>query len=649
MNIRLTLALLLAIFLAGQTKKAVAQSSDVRVSDIRNLTRIIDYYLNFLEGDAKAIKLQIVYKSDTKSYTISFVDSKNDTIQLQEPADLAYFRDKLNGLYNKVYKADDTSAVRTLSEQSILDLFYAVYTIKSSWDEKAPESGILKLGQNVIVFNDDFPNTFSTSRERERIIRIASDTISLYRNKMNIADSQFVKSAKDSYDVADVNDIILQFRNPGFTPNIDSIRLKKDATQKRHWTEELKHLYEKYSSSRNEFQNRVKDLRLNRIFVVRQITFKIERGFIEDVHVEVENEYGGTDWYDNIVPIGFSSVYNLKNISTQKLFIRKNGREFKNTYIYLSDIISSYDFLEDLLTRDYAPADTAVNRINPNQHPFITLSRERLIRLIDSRIYTDLTGLDEKSPNGLVQIELSRRFNFLTNRQQNGFLRGDRGIINYLYLYGALTKFEQKLKRLPLQNTLNVQNGAISSPNYVSNLNLRQYENFHLGLDVNLFIFNWKDGKLFFTFDFGARYGHTPIIDTIKRFNASGQLYTPDITEINQFAAHTFTIFPKLKIEFISQRRIGFSLGYQYNITYLFSSNRFKQIVSPEKSDLSSWITDRRSRGSHQTDLDVRLMVSQNNDDFLFFRSRFYWQRGDANTFFPQFQLGYNYNIILKR
>lgn len=649
MYIRLTLALLISIFLAGQTKKAVAQSSDVRVSDIRNLTRIVDYYLNFLEGDAKAIKLLIVYKSDTKSYTISFADSTKDTIQLKEPADLAYFRDKLNGLYNKVYKADDTSAVRTLSDESILDLFYAVYTIKSSWDEKAPESGILKLGQNVIVFNDDFPNTFSTSRERERIIRIASDTISLYRNKMNIADSQFVRAAKDSYDVADVKDIILQFRNPGFTPNIDSIRLKNDTTQKRHWTEKLKHLYEKYSSARNEFQNRVKDLRTDRIFVVRQITFKIERGFMEDVHVEVENEYGGTDWYDNIVPIGFSSIYNYKNIARQKLYIRRNGKEFLNTYIYLSDVIGNYDFLEDLLTRDYAPADTAVNRINPNQQPYITLSRERLIRLLDSRIYTDLAGLDETSPNGLVQIELSRRFNFLTNRTQNWGKRGDKGILNFVYLYGALTKIEKKLKRLPLQNALHVQNGIIATPNYVSNLSLRQYENFSLGMDVNLFLFNWKDGKLFLTFDFGTRYGHTPVEDTIKRLNASGQFYTPDNTERNQFSAHTFSIYPRLKIEFISQRRIGFTLSYQYNTTYLFSSNQFKQVVSTQKSDLNTWVTERRARGSHQTDLDVRLLVSQNNDDFLFFRSRFYWQRGDANTFFPQLQLGYNYNIIFKR
>lgn len=404
-----------------------------------------------------------------------------------------------------------------------------------------------------------------------------------------------------------------------------------------------------YQTKMSEYIAEIKQISKEGVFPIKRVTIKIERGFIEDIHVEVENERGTTDWYDNIIPIGFSSMNNIKSLGRVKLFIRKDKRTNYNNYIYLSDVLGNYDINEELQTRDYAPADTVLNDIDPLVNPHIIFRRESRINLFESRIYSDLAGLDDKSPNGLLQIEVARRFNFLTNRLQYGGNRADWGCLNYLYIYGTLSKIDQKLRRLPLNNAYVVENNTIISPDYATNLNLRQYENASLGIDVNGLIHNYKDGKFIVYADAGIRYGHIPILDTVKMLNDNGDLVKPTIEDDIYKQAHTVTLSPKAKFEYISERRLGFTVSYQYNYSWLFSNNDFKQITSMTKSDLSDTRRERSSRQSHQFCFEVRILTGKMDNDNLFLRSRFFVQQGDANTFFSQIQIGYNYNLIFKK
>ncbi len=404
-----------------------------------------------------------------------------------------------------------------------------------------------------------------------------------------------------------------------------------------------------YHLKRVEQKQLSKKFHANKTFLIRNITIKIERGFIEDVHVEIENDHNGTDWYDNVIPIGISSLNNIKSLGNMRLIIRKPKVSNQKDFVFLSDILGNYDINEELQTRDYAPADTVINNLDPTIDRFIIYRRERRINLFESRIYSDLAGLDDKSPNGLLQIEVARRFNFLTNRLQYGGNRADWGYLNYLYIYGTLSKIDQKLRRLPLNNAYVVENNTIISPDYATNLSLRQYENASLGIDVNGLIHNYKDGKFIVYADAGIRYGHIPILDTVKMLNDNGELVKPTIENDIYKQAHTVTVSPKAKFEYISERRLGFTLSYQYNYSWLFSNNDFKQITSLTKSDLSDTRRERSSRQSHQFCFEVRVLTGNKDNDNLFLRSRFFIQQGDANTFFPQIQIGYNYNLIFKQ
>jgi hypothetical protein len=400
-----------------------------------------------------------------------------------------------------------------------------------------------------------------------------------------------------------------------------------------------------FNTARKELESVQAYMRAKQIHPIEKISLQFERGHIERVQAWVRNEQGSLDIYENIYAIGFSSINNLKAFHSTRLFIRKSVRANFTNGIYLSDVLGNYDNVLDLFTRDYSPGDTVINEIPPATGP-VTLYKEKNIRLFESKIYTDLQGIEEDAPNGLVQIEVNRKFNLNTFRWQVG-PRMDVSWFSYMNVFGAINKIENKSKELVLRNQNAVENGVIVSPSYATNLDIRRYENASLGVDLNAFLFDWPDMKFTGYLDIGARYGHLKTLDTVYTVE-SGTAFKTD--RANKYTGNTFTLsLPKITFEFFSERRVGFNLAYNYNTTWLFSNNTFKQIVSYAKSDLKSITTERNARKSHMLEVFLRIETSHDSNGQLFLRSRFFWQQGDANTFFPQIQLGYAYNIIFRK
>ena len=63
----------------------------------------------------------------------------------------------------------------------------------------------------------------------------------------------------------------------------------------------------------------------------------------------------------------------------------------------------------------------------------------------------------------------------------------------------------------------------------------------------------------------------------------------------------------------------------------------------------NSRVTERAARNSHMAEIFLRVETNREGNGQVFLRSRFFWQKGDANTFFAQTQLGYAYNIIFRK
>ncbi|TLV01325.1 hypothetical protein [Dyadobacter luticola] len=391
----------------------------------------------------------------------------------------------------------------------------------------------------------------------------------------------------------------------------------------------------------DSIRSQTKKLDSASIFQINKLSVQIERGFIERIQVNIPTKYGDQyDIFENIFAIGFSSIKNFKKFANTKLVSR-----FSDDFIYLSDVIANYDNLLKGFTRDFSPADTTINHYDPKKG-FIRLNQDQFTNLFDARVYTDIIGLKDNKPNGLVQIELARKFNILTSRRQIKTDRTDWGSITYLNVFGSLNKIENNNKYLYLRNENTANNGQLISPYYATNLDFRLYQSLSLGTEANLFLFDWPDGKLTSYLDVGICYGQTPLI--FNRRTVTGNTVLQSERD-SSLTAHSSTIYPKFILEVFSEKRIRLSMSYQYNTTRIFSNNNFKAIASYAKSDLTSRSTEYDARRSHMIEFNLIASPTSTKHGRFFLRARFFVQQSDQNTFFSQMQFGYSYNLRLRK
>src|SRR5690606_33311808 len=102
----------------------------------------------------------------------------------------------------------------------------------------------------------------------------------------------------------------------------------------------------------------------------------------------------------------------------------------------------------------------------------------------------DFTGISSAEPNGILQIELSRKLNLNTYRFQQ-YADRNWGAFTYLYVFGSLNKIERENKYLALRNKETVVNNTLVSPSYATTLDMLQYRNFMFGTELNTLLFDW--------------------------------------------------------------------------------------------------------------------------------------------------------------
>lgn len=410
--------------------------------------------------------------------------------------------------------------------------------------------------------------------------------------------------------------------------------------------------FKKIDAQKEQLNKAIKKLdyfNLKPIYPINKVSLQFERGFLERVQVSITID-GREEIFENNYAIGFSSPHNFKTLKDVKLYIRSTSK--KRVFIYLSDVFTNYNNLLRNYTRDYSPADTSINNINPVKTKILPLKASRLVNLFDTKIYTDIRGLNEEEPNGLVQIEASRRLNIKTNRYTcdsigNLYLNANFGIINHITIWGTLSKIEGANRELLLQNDYITQNNTLISPYYATNLDFRKYEQLAFGFDANIGLFDFPDEKVTFYANVIARVGITPLVK--YGVNIDNNISSIDSVNRITLEASTFTLSPQLKAEVFSEKRIGLTLSWQFLYTNYFTNNNFKPIVSYQKSQTGETRTRSNAKLSYMAEMYVRIQTAENAGNKFFIRTRLFWQHADVNTSFSQVQLGYSYNLFYKK
>lgn len=578
---------------------------------------VIGYYG---KPDRTTLNLTVTYTNDKgrKDYEVLLeAGVKKDSFSMSSPLNQEYFQVEFNRRLNEL---TEKSGLVVL-QGTINEIFLWVSSVNEI-GYYLPVSGRLLVNQYIVVcedatcgdYKDRMNNLYvSTSTLREKLMQEAAAIRKVTGNK----DAISLLEIKPDWDYSRTR----EYLKSGITKtaiakaDIDSVR------------KAIKEVDQEYDS-----------LKERKIYSIDKISIQIERGFIERIQVWVMNENGQKVIYENIFAIGFSSVKNFKVFEKTKLVPRIGNGSF----IYLSDVFSNYDNILDNYTRDYSPADTAINNASPQTNSVLELRRENFSNLFDAKLYTDLNGIKPNSPNGLVQIELSRRFNLKTVRLPIGAFRSDYGFLSYFYLFGSYNKIESEQKYLMLRNEKVFQGEELLSPYYATGLDLRQYENFSLGGELNALLYDWPDGKLSTYLDFGLRYGHTPVYYLIK-----DPLSSP--SDSISLSAHSSAWYPKVSVELFPEKRIGLIVSYQFNSVRIHSNNHFKPVMSYAKSDLLERILEPAARRHHVIECYLRAETSANKNGRVFFRARYFVQHKDINTFFSQVQLGYSHNLFFRK
>lgn len=169
------------------------------------------------------------------------------------------------------------------------------------------------------------------------------------------------------------------------------------------------------------------------------------RHFIKDLEMEIE--YGalknislrvaitGRDLirdflvFKNLYPFTSSSKFDPEGLLKLKLYCQNcGGSEGVIRFVRLGDLLQVDNILENY-KEDYSPYNQAI--IIAPSSPIKEVRKERRSKIIDFATYTDFNGFNGDKPNGLVQVEASRRINLLTKHIQLGSRRDVSNYFDY--------------------------------------------------------------------------------------------------------------------------------------------------------------------------------------------------------------------------
>ncbi len=649
----------------------------------------------------KNIHLHIEYETRLHLFRVQPSDADTSrmpkAIRLSEPLNIQYFRNEI-----QAYADSHFHTMAAITPASVNEMFLSVYFARETVEQPV-WAGTLIINPFVQVFTKDVDEqTFDFDRQdivvdsfegkiaalnasvvvegailSNRISSLRTDIGNILKRKQNELDAPEkdpikAKDKKDALnkDTTRLNTSLTQlssleenFRQMPYRPDTpasaelnvaqQALKLLHDSVDSKISIDNLQALYERYWENKEKNDLTIiqlsDSLRNRGVSDVQKVSLQFERGFLERIQVWVVIN-GRPRIFENDYAIGFSSIHNFQDFQRVQLYERDRDVG-EDRYIYLSDLFLNYDNILDNYTRDFSPADTAINDWLP-LNSIVRLRKESAVSLFDSKIYSDLNGLRDESPNGLIQIEIAKRLNLNTERKRSILKLGDDGAnfgkLNYMNVWGAITKLESKNRYLTLRNANIAVNDTVVSPSYATTLDFLRYETANLGLDVNILLQDFPNAKATFYFDAGAKYGYTPVIDRRRTVDTPGRVTVTNGDTI-RLVAHTATFFPRITAEVFSQRRVGFKLSYQPQYTLIFSNNDFKPIVSYAKSDVTARATESKARFTHMLEFFLRAETSRDAASKVFFRARFFWQQGDVSTFFPQFQLGYAYNIFYRK
>lgn len=342
-----------------------------------------------------------------------------------------------------------------------------------------------------------------------------------------------------------------------------------------------------------------------------------EDGFIKRVVITGIYE-GETVMFSNRYSIGITTRLNMGRLNNMVLY--DEIRHAPQASIRLGDAID-YERIVNLRTNDYSPADTVVN-ITPDK-PVVTVSKLARHKLFRINIFSDIAGVNENNPNGLIQIEIDKRININTNRRFN---KAPTAMLAFITPYFQLSKIEENNRELGI-STFNTS--PTTNTNYVSPLELYRHSILEAGIKLNIVDIEWP--AIDFQINGTGSITYSQVNDTISSDMGVATSVDERVNSINTGLEAAFIFSPEAAWGFKISSNFFYSENFNSNLTYksIEGSGLDKKLTSPKR-----WLND--------FNMLVTFRTGEDNDKRLFARIGFVHELSNLDNNFSELQIGYS-------
>ena len=390
-------------------------------------------------------------------------------------------------------------------------------------------------------------------------------------------------------------------------------------------------------------------------YSVKKVELEINNGYLENIEVigtaTVFNfkdilQYDSTRKIPEFqlkfisdFPIGISSKKDIERIGNYRLYSRFNkGMHYEMKLGNLISIINE-KLAED--RKDYSPKDGDHTFILPEDNN-ATFKKADTREILQMKVFTDFVGLNAENPNGLIQLEIDKEIPLYTKRIQRPFVwipfrwvvmnQANVGVLNFFKPQFIYSKIENNNKYLQVRSfTTGTGEDAVS--NYgVSTLQLKQYEIFSVGADLNVALYDIPGGKSTFLLNTGFRFGRTDLASNEEE------------PEVNDFPrGFTNTMQPSLEGLWRINGDERFGIEFSYKINWLLSDELFftQKANTQNFTDFTSFNNSEENNTLQSFTLLAYLNIQKENPGRLFFRYRYNSEFSNFKNNYAQLQLGY--------
>jgi len=387
--------------------------------------------------------------------------------------------------------------------------------------------------------------------------------------------------------------------------------------------------------------------------IVSNFQMEFENGFMEQVMIS--GKLASSDEpisFTNKYPIGFSSKRDFEKLGYTSLFSKalKNGQKYQLSM----DEFFLYNQEHFFQRRDFSPGNDVVKR-NINKDSDFELYRDKNNDILEGKVFTDIVGINEDNPNGLVQFEISKQFVLQTRRMGLFGSRGyglNGGLLHSLNLYATLAKIEENNRDLRFESFNQIINNQLYSITYAPTMDLFSQNYLRVGGELELITFDSPALKSKWVLTAGFEGALTRVFERKYELQEDNIVITDTLDPIS-----VPTIRPILGLDYhiFSDGRVGAIINFQTSYSYLLNTTNTQdnaplvQVGDPEiYLQRNSGFTDEVNNDRFFFTFGIKeffIKGANENRGKLFFRAQLHWLVNHGNEYFYQIQGGYAVNL----